>query len=171
MTNAICEITRIALLRTSWSASSFCWPQRWRSLLFRWKSWAVTNMPRPQKLHLIRDVLDKLLVDRDNIPLGRVDGIVLLVRGEHAQPHVVQIECGIATLLRRLSNRFAKLVQRIRRRLGLHWRRSVRIDWSRIDQIGRTQLTLDICAEESALLARERWLRDHIIKRIPGNGI
>ena len=128
-------------------------------------------MPTPQKLHLIRDVLDKLLVDRDKVPLGRIDGIVLLVSGEHAQPRVIQIECGIATLLRRLSNRFAKLVQRVSRRLGLHWRRSVRINWSTIDQIGRTELTLDVCAEESRLLAREHWLRDHIIRRIPGNGM
>ncbi len=31
-------------------------------------------------LHLVRDVLDKQLVDREGRPFGKVDGIVLEVR-------------------------------------------------------------------------------------------
>jgi sporulation protein YlmC with PRC-barrel domain len=126
-------------------------------------------MSKPQKLHLIRDVLDKLLVDRDNVPLGRVDGIVLHLRGEQTQPRVVQIECGMVTLWRRLSIRWADRTYRIGRRLGLRRRRPVRVDWSKIDNVGR-ELTLDVLAKHSPLLAGERWLLERVIRHIPGNG-
>jgi hypothetical protein len=117
---------------------------------------------------LVRDVLDKLLVDRDDVPLGRVDGIVLLVTSAHSQPRVAQIESGIPTLARRLSGRFTRALQWLTRKLGLRWPRPVRLPWSRIESIGK-ELKIDICAENSRLLARERWLRDYIIRHIPGS--
>ena len=127
-------------------------------------------MAKPEKLQLIRDVLDKLLVDREKVPLGRVDGIVLLVNGEHVQPRVVQIESGITTLAQRLSTRWARRAHRISCRFGLRWKRAVCIDWSKIDGIGR-ELMLNVRAKDSPLLTRERWLHDHIIRHIPGNGL
>jgi hypothetical protein len=127
-------------------------------------------MSKPKKLHLIRDVLDKLLVDCDHIPLGRVDGLVLLMGGEQAQPRVIQIECGMKTLLQRLSTPWTQRVQRISRRLGWRWRAPLHVDWPKIEKIGR-ELTLNIRGEDSQLLASERWLRDHVIRQIPGNGI
>src|SRR2546430_13846523 len=146
-------------------ALSFCSRQRWPLLLFRWKSSAVTKMEKP--LYLIRDVLDKLLIDSENVPLGRVDGIVLVV-GEYAQPRVLQIESGTVTLARRLSTRWAHRAHRVSRWLGLRWKRPVRIDWSKVDTVGR-ELTLNLRGEDSPLLTRDRWLRDHIIRHIPGN--
>jgi sporulation protein YlmC with PRC-barrel domain len=127
-------------------------------------------MSKPKKLHLIRDVLDKLLVDRDGIPLGRVDGIVLLISAEQAQPRIIQIECGMKTLLQRLSTRWTQRIQRISRRLGWRWRAPVHVDWSNIYEIGK-ELTLNVRGEDSKLLASERWLRDHVIRQIPGNGL
>ena len=127
-------------------------------------------MSIPKKLHLIRDVLDKLLVDRDNVPLGRVDGIVLLIGAEQTQPRVIQIECAMSTLLQRLSTRWIRRAQRITRRLRWRWRAPMHIDWSKIEQIGR-ELTVNIREENSQLLASERWLRDHVIRHIPGSGI
>src|SRR5215212_3724284 len=94
-------------------------------------------MSIPKKLHLIRDVLDKLLVDRDNVPLGRVDGIVLLMGAEQTQPRVIQIECGTKTLLQRLSPRWARRVHAILRRLGRRWKAPVHLDWSKIEETGR----------------------------------
>src|SRR5690348_13835611 len=121
-------------------------------------------MSKPKKLHLIRDVLDKLLVDRDRIPLGRVDGILMDIGGSHTQPRVVQIECGIMTLAHRVSPRYAQRAQRISRRFGVHCRRPVRVDWSKIEKVGR-ELTLDIYRQDSLLLATERWLYDQIMRR------
>jgi hypothetical protein len=123
-----------------------------------------------RKLRLIHDMLDKLLVDRDGIPLGRVDGIVFLVGGENSRPRVVQIESGLATLARRLNARFARALHWLVRNVGLRWRRPVRIPWSEIEAFGK-ELKLDVSAKNSRLLAREHWLRDHIIRHIPGNGM
>ena len=127
-------------------------------------------MSKRKKLHLIRDVLDKLLVDRDNVPLGRVDGIVLLISAEQAQPRVIQIECGTKALVQRLSTRWARRVYRIIRRLGWRWKAPVYLDWSKIEETGK-ELTLNIRGEDSQLLRSEHWLRDHIIRHIPGNGM
>src|ERR687888_2068991 len=120
-----------------------------------------------RKLRLIRDVLDKLLVDRDGVPLGRVDGIVLVVGGKDSCPRVAQIETGLATLARRLNARFARALHWSIRNVGLRWRRPVRIPWSNVESLGK-ELKLDVSAKNSRLLERERWLRDHIIRHIPG---
>ena len=123
-----------------------------------------------RKLRLIRDVLDKLLVDRDGVSLGRVDGIVLIIGGKDSRPRVAQIETGLATLARRLSGRFARELHWLVRKLRLRWRRPVRTPWSKIESLGR-ELKLDISADNSRLLEREHWLRDHVVRRIPGNGM
>ena len=122
------------------------------------------------EIELIRDVLDKLLVDRDGIPLGRVDGIVLLLAPNQSRPRVAQIESGLPTLARRLSGRLARALHWVTRKLGGRWPRPVRLPWSRVESLGK-ELKVNICAENSRLLARERWLRDHIIRRIPGSGM
>jgi hypothetical protein len=127
-------------------------------------------MAKTGKLRLIRDVLDKLMLDRNKVPVGRVDGIVLLVRGEHSQPRVVQIECGSATLARRLNTRLARVAHGLSRKFGCRWKRPVRIDWSKVNDVGR-ELMLDLDGDYSPLLSSERWLRDHIIRHIPGNGM
>jgi hypothetical protein len=123
-----------------------------------------------RKLGLIRDVLDKQLLDRDEVPLGRVDGIILLIGSEHSRPRVIQIESGLATLGRRIHPALARLLHRFSKKLGWRWKRPVRIAWSKIESIGK-DLKLDLCGQQSPLLARERWLRDHVIGRIPGSGI
>jgi hypothetical protein len=126
-------------------------------------------MAQPKNIRLIRDVLDKLLVDRSGMPVGRVDGIVLLLSGEHSPPRVIQIESGASTLARRWNHQFESVIRWTVRKLGLRWRRPVRIPWHDIDSLGR-ELQLNVCGEDSPLLARERWLRDHIIRRIPRSG-
>ena len=126
-------------------------------------------MARSMKIKLIRDVLDKLLVDREGRPVGRVDGIVLVQGGEDARPCVMQIETGAITLARRLNAELARVLPWLMRKIGLRWRKPVRLPWSRIDSLGR-ELKLDLCAEHSKLLESERWLRDHVMRPIPGSG-
>ena len=124
----------------------------------------------PRKFGLVRDVLDKLLIDRDEIPVGRVDGIVLLIGSEHSRPRVIQVESGFATLARRVHSPLARSGHKFARKLGWRWKRPVRIEWAKIESIGK-ELKLHLYGEKSPLLARERWLRDHVIRRIPGSGI
>jgi hypothetical protein len=126
-------------------------------------------MTRSKNIGLIRDVLDKLLVDRDGMPVGRVDGIVLVLSGEHSRPRVIQIESGAITLGRRLNAELARVLPWMMRKIGLRWRQPVRLPWSRVAAVGR-ELKVDLCAQDSALLASERWLRDHVMRRIPGSG-
>ena len=125
---------------------------------------------RTEKLELVRDVLDKLLLDREGNPLGRVDGIVIVFSSDAPQPRVAQIESGVATLARRLDGRLARGLQRIGRKFGIRWHRPVRVPWSRVE-INTKELRLDILADNSRLLEGERWLRNHIVRRIPGNGM
>jgi hypothetical protein len=122
-----------------------------------------------KKIALIRDVLDKLLVDRDGVPLGRVDGIVLLVAPNNPRPRVAQIESGIPTLAQRLSRPFARWLHWVISKLGGHWTRPVRTPWSRLESIGK-EVKIDVSAEHSRLLATERWLCHHVIEHIPGSG-
>ena len=130
----------------------------------------LSNMVAARKLHLIRDVLDKLLLaDADRTPLGRVDGIVLLIEGD-TQPKVIEIESGPATLVRRLSTRFARVMHVMTLGLGAHWTRPVRLDWSEVVTVGKS-VTIKGGGQYARLLDRERWLRDHVVGHIPGSGI
>jgi hypothetical protein len=122
-----------------------------------------------KNIALIRDVLDKLLVDRDGVPLGRIDGIVLLVAPGDSRPRVAQIESGLPTLARRLPGPVARSLHWAIRKLGGRWARPVRTPWSRLESIGK-EVKIDVSAEHSRLLAGERWLCHHVIKRIPGSG-
>jgi hypothetical protein len=118
------------------------------------------------QLDLIRDVLDKQLVDADGIEMGRVDGIVVTaVRGE--QPSIEYVELGFVVLAERLHWRLAKLVERLRR-----W--SVRatpresIFWTKVEDVDRHRIKVDVKAENTAAFDWEKWLRRHVVEHLPG---
>jgi sporulation protein YlmC with PRC-barrel domain len=115
-------------------------------------------------MHLVRDVLDKELLDAEHEVLGRADGIVAEVR-TGAPPRLVAIEAGAFTLARRIHPRLAAW-------LGRGWRgrlvgTPVRVPWSQVKEVG-TEVIIDPGAQRDRLLAAERWMRDHVIRRIPG---
>ena len=122
-----------------------------------------------RKLALVRDVLDKQLLDRDGNPVGRADGVILMLGASTRPARVTQIEAGIMTLARRLHPRLADVCRALARKWGLRGGRPVRIPWAKVNSIGQ-DLKLDLSAEHSELLLWERWLRDHIVQRIPGSG-
>jgi hypothetical protein len=51
-------------------------------------------------MDVVREVLDKQLVDRHHRPMGRADGIVVEIRNGQA-PRVMYLETGPATTARR----------------------------------------------------------------------
>jgi hypothetical protein len=120
-------------------------------------------------LDLVRDVLDKKLLDRELLDgehavLGRADGLVAELRAG-APPRLVAIEVGAITLARRLHPRLAAwLATGWRRRLV---RPPIRLPWNRVKDIG-TEVILDPGRQRAQLLATESWVREHIIRRIPG---
>jgi len=119
-------------------------------------------------MDLIRDVLDKKLVDREDCDMGRVSGLLMHV-GEKTQPRVTHILIGGPTLWMRVN----PVLGRISKRLGRVWgpKRSepVRIPWSRVETIGR-DIKLDVVAKETGALDWELWLAKHVIEHIPGGG-
>jgi sporulation protein YlmC with PRC-barrel domain len=111
-------------------------------------------------------VLDQQVTDRNGIPMGRVDGIVLELGGE-GPPRVARLIVGGPTLLRRISPALARRVERWGRRWGPQERSGVEVPWSKVTKIG-LDIQVDLDAEDTAALAWERWVRDRIIGRIPG---
>jgi hypothetical protein len=119
------------------------------------------------ELAVVRDLLDKQLVDREGEPLGRVDGIVMSYSGD-APPHITHFELGAQTLARRLPSPFQRVLAWLGHRLSPRGSQPYRIEVSRIIQLGRT-IKIDIDGTRSAARETERWVRDHIIGRIPGS--
>jgi sporulation protein YlmC with PRC-barrel domain len=117
-------------------------------------------------MDLIRDCLDKQLVDRHGHKLGRVDGIVMEVGG-NSQPRITHIEVGAITQYRRIGARIARLVAALARRWGREHPDPYRIPWAQVVPTG-IDVTVDVEAEETPALAWERWLRARVIGRIPG---
>jgi hypothetical protein len=119
------------------------------------------------EIALVRDLLDSQLVDRDGESMGCVDGIVITWSAD-APPRVTHLELGGATLARRLPRPFQGLVAWLARQLTPRGAEPYRIEVARIMHIGRN-IQVDIDAVRSAARASERWVRDHIVSRIPGS--
>ena len=119
-------------------------------------------------MDLVRDVLDKKLIDREDCEMGRVDGLVMQF-GEHSQPRITHIEIGGKTLWMRLHPAFARLAVKLARAWGPKRDGPVRIPWSRVITTGK-QVKLDVEAKEIGAIDWEIWIARHIIERIPGGG-
>jgi sporulation protein YlmC with PRC-barrel domain len=116
---------------------------------------------------IVRDLLDKQLVDRDGEPLGRVDGIVMAYTAD-GPPRITHLELGAQTLAQRLPQPFRGALGWLARRLTPRGDTPYRIEASRIMQLGR-KIKIDIDGTRSGARDTERWIRDHIITRIPGS--
>lgn len=120
-----------------------------------------------QQLHLIHDVLDKMVLDRNKHRLGRVDNLVLQVATD-APPRVVYMEMGGAALL----NRLGRIGQRVATWIGQRGRATprlpYRVGWDLVRQIGPAFVVIDTNVETSRTTAWERWLAMQIVSRLGG---
>jgi sporulation protein YlmC with PRC-barrel domain len=119
-------------------------------------------------MHLVRDVMDKKLVDRKDRDMGRVDGLVMNV-GSSSQPRITHILVGGTTPWMRLSPALARASARLARLWGPKSAEPVRIPWSRVQAVDK-DIKLDVIARETGAIDWEIWIARHIIKRIPGSG-
>ena len=119
-------------------------------------------------MNLVRDVLDKKLIDRENCEMGRVDGLVMQV-GEKSQPRITHIQLGGETLWMRLHPVVASLSTKLGRMWGPRRGEPVRIPWSRVLTAGK-DVKLDVKARDTGAIDWEIWIARHIIERIPGGG-
>jgi hypothetical protein len=122
------------------------------------------------EIDLIRDVLDQELLDRHGTKMGRVDGLVILIDGD-GPPRVDHFELGFAVLARRLGPRIEKWFLAIRDRWSV--RRVARqiVPWSTIEEMTSDHIKLSIDAADTPAFAWERWLRDHVVAKLPGSGV
>ena len=116
-------------------------------------------------------LLDRQLVDRTGRLCGKVDDLEVGEPDDEGNRHVSAILAGPGALLGRTGHR----------RLG-DWLRGLaaaaapdgadhtRIPFSRVADIGN-HVSLDLNSEEVATFAVERWVRDHVIGKLPGSGI
>jgi sporulation protein YlmC with PRC-barrel domain len=116
-------------------------------------------------MDLIRDCLDKQLVDRNGLKMGKVDGIVMEL-ADGSQPRVRYLEVGAATQARRLHPRLGRWAAQLARRWG-RIGDPYRIPWSKVVVSG-IDVTVGVEAEQTPALRWELWLREKIIGRIPG---
>jgi sporulation protein YlmC with PRC-barrel domain len=116
-------------------------------------------------MDLVRDLLDKLVVDRHGREIGRVDSIVLEVR-QHAPPRVVAIESGPAVLGHRVWPLLGRWMRGLEQALGIADGRPLRIAFSDILDT-RDRIKVDRAAGETVALALERRLRGWL-GSIPG---
>ena len=119
-------------------------------------------------MDLVRDVLDKRLIDLEDCEMGRVDGLVMRI-GEDSQPRITHIEIGGKTLWMRLHPGIAKLAATLARRWGPKRAAPVRIPWLHVVTVGK-EIKLDVEARETGAIDWEIWIARHIIERIPGGG-
>ena len=117
-------------------------------------------------MNLIRDCLDKQLIDRNDSNMGKCDGIVMTLESGH-QPEITHIEIGAVTQATRVHPRFGRWVAAVARRWGAASSDPFRVPWSEVVVTGVT-VTVGVDAEKTPALAWEHWLRRHIIGRIPG---
>jgi hypothetical protein len=119
-------------------------------------------------VELVRDILDKQLIDSHGRAAGKVDGIVLRLRAGKP-PLVTAIEVGGWTPARRLPGVIGRWFERAARRWGARGGEPYRIPWGDISH-GKMNVRADVDAARTPLLAHERVVRDGVIARLPGSG-
>ncbi|TGP86000.1 MULTISPECIES: PRC-barrel domain-containing protein [unclassified Mesorhizobium] len=118
-------------------------------------------------MDLLRDLLDKQVVDRNGVKIGKVDGIMAQLRPDRP-PRIVAIELGSITLARRLGSRPGRWMVWLAAKLGGERHAEPhRIPWKKVRDIG-VDIEVDIDVHRTAIFDWQDWLRDHVIGRIPG---
>jgi sporulation protein YlmC with PRC-barrel domain len=117
-------------------------------------------------VHVVRDVLDKSVVDRNGREMGRVDGIVLAL-GDGQPPRLEAILIGPIALGYRLHPTVGRLVTALERRLGLDAGRPVRVEFGDIETV-QHKVRIALAIGETAAEAVERRLRAWVVK-VPGS--
>jgi sporulation protein YlmC with PRC-barrel domain len=109
-----------------------------------------------------REIMDQQVVDRDGRLMGKVDGIVLeLHQGDAAR--IAGIVIGGTTLLWRIHRGLARWAEG---RLGGEGRTTF-VPWSKVLKVG-VDVKVDLEAPRTPAFHWEHWVRDHVIRRIPG---
>ncbi|MDG9715612.1 hypothetical protein [Streptomyces sp. DH24] len=112
------------------------------------------------------ELLDRHVVDSGGTSLGKVDDL-LFTTGEHGPPVLAAVLIGQQAFAARLGGRTGRwwrcLAERLSGRRG-----PVEVPVAAIDDIGTVVRLASPADAFPALTAPERWLRRHLISRLPG---
>jgi len=111
----------------------------------------------PSQIELIRDMLDKAVVDRHGREMGRVDSIVIALR-PNRPPEVTAIEIGPAVLAYRVRPVLGRLMSAVEHALGIDEGRPLRIRFGDILGI-HNHIKVDRAFGETVAATLERRLR------------
>jgi sporulation protein YlmC with PRC-barrel domain len=117
-------------------------------------------------MDLVRDLLDKKIVDRNGREMGRVDRIVLRA-DEGAPPVVVALELGPAVLAGRIRPVFERWVAGLEHAFGVDEGRPLRIPIEKVTAIN-DYVTVDLAFGETPASTVEQRLRK-AVGAIPGS--
>lgn len=117
-------------------------------------------------MDVVHDVLDKPIVDRNGREMGRVDGIVLDIRGNEP-PLLSHVLIGASVLGVRVNLAVGRWVHGIEHGFGLGDERPIAIDFSHVDEIGE-KVKVDLAVGETGADSFEQRVRAWLIK-IPGS--
>lgn len=122
-------------------------------------------MTMRKDFYLVRDLLDNQLVDREKRHMGRVDGITLhIIRGK--QPRVTSLESGALILARRMGMRWERFAAFMTRHFGVRKDPVFRVPWNKVTKVG-INVQVDLDGKTSDAVAWERWLEEHVMRRLP----
>jgi sporulation protein YlmC with PRC-barrel domain len=116
-------------------------------------------------MDLVRDVLDKRVLDRNGRDMGRVDGIVVLISGD-GQPRVTAFELGPSVLAYRIRPLFGRWVAGLEHALGIDEGRPLRIPLDDVLDVD-DHVKVDRAFGETSAATIEQRLR-RWIAAIPG---
>jgi sporulation protein YlmC with PRC-barrel domain len=113
---------------------------------------------------LVRDIEDKLVLDRDGREIGRVDRVLLELRTDG--PHVVALEIGPAVLATRLSARLGRWIAALEYALGYDGGRPFEVPVDAIIAV-QPHIRIDRAFSDTPAATIEAALRSWL-PRLPG---
>jgi hypothetical protein len=119
-----------------------------------------------KRLDLARDVMDNQVVDRDGTKMGRVDSLILELRGDQP-PRITAIEMGFVVLGRRIGPRVERWVEKLRR-FSVRKTARQRVAWEKVIEVKIYQIEIDVTARDTPAFDWERWFRDHVVAKVEG---
>jgi hypothetical protein len=125
----------------------------------------------PRTLDAGLHLLDRQLVDRDERLVGNVDDLELEMPEDGGLPVVVAIVSGPGALADRIGGRLGRSWAALHRRIspGGPAVDPDLVPFATVTKVGSC-IHLDAHAEDLETNASERWVRDHVINKIPGAG-
>ncbi|MEP6732403.1 MAG: hypothetical protein ABJE10_17285 [bacterium] len=117
-------------------------------------------------IRLVHDILDAQLCDRNNQNVGRVDALVLEIDDGRA-PRVATILVGGSIRARRIGRWVTTLLDLMRQVRHTSDDKVSRIPFSLVRRIDDA-IHVDVDEKDLPSEHRERWLKQHVVCRIPG---